>query len=35
MSMEKDAPVSRPAQRTGVINSRAILGELHHGYVDV
>jgi transposase InsO family protein len=28
----KDAPVSRPVQRTGVIRSRAILGGLHHHY---
>jgi hypothetical protein len=31
-SLNKDAPVSRPVQRTGVINSRAILGGLHHQY---
>jgi hypothetical protein len=30
-----DAPASRPVQRTGVINSRAILGELHHRYARV
>ena len=29
-SLNKDAPVSRPVQRTGVISSRAILGGLHH-----
>jgi hypothetical protein len=29
-SLDKDAPVSRPVQRTGVIGSRAILGGLHH-----
>jgi transposase InsO family protein len=29
-SLNKDAPVSRPIQRTGMINSRAILGGLHH-----
>jgi hypothetical protein len=29
------APVSRPVQRTGVINSYAILGGLHHHYVRV
>ena len=28
----KDAPASRPVQRTGVIRSRAILGGLHHHY---
>src|SRR3979409_607895 len=31
-SLKKDAPVSRPVQRTGVISSRAILGGLHHRY---
>jgi transposase InsO family protein len=31
-SLNKDAPVSRSAQRTGVISSRAILGGLHHHY---
>ena len=31
-SLNKDAPVSRPVQRTGVISSRAILGGLHHQY---
>jgi transposase InsO family protein len=34
-SLNKDAPVSRPVQRTGVISSRAILGGLHHQYVRV
>jgi transposase InsO family protein len=29
-SLNKDAPVSRPVQRTGVIRSRPILGGLHH-----
>ena len=33
--VNKDAPVSRPVQRTGVICSRAILGGLHHQYVRV
>ena len=28
-SLHKDAPISRPIQRTGVINSHAILGGLH------
>jgi transposase InsO family protein len=32
-SLDKDAPVSRPVQRTGSIKSHAILGELHHHYV--
>src|SRR6202790_5100200 len=31
-SLNKDAPVSRWVQRTGVIRSRAILGGLHHHY---
>src|SRR6266849_8783717 len=31
-SLNKDAPVSRSVQRTGVISSRAILGGLHHRY---
>src|SRR6476661_5136504 len=34
-SPHKDAPVSRPVQRTGVIRSRAILGGLHHRYARV
>src|SRR5471032_1127084 len=29
-SLDKDAPVSRPSQRIGIINSRPILGGLHH-----
>ena len=31
-SLNKDAPVSRPVQRSGVISARAILGGLHHHY---
>jgi transposase InsO family protein len=31
-SLNKDAPISRPVQRTGIISSRAILGGLHHRY---
>jgi transposase InsO family protein len=31
-SLNKDAPVSRPVQRAGVISSSAILGGLHHHY---
>jgi transposase InsO family protein len=31
-SLNKDASVSRPVQRTGVISPRAILGGLHHRY---
>jgi len=34
-SLNKDAPVSRPIQLTGIINSRPILGGLHHHYVRV
>jgi hypothetical protein len=34
-SLDKDAPVSRQIQRTGVISSRAILGGLHHHYARV
>ena len=34
-SLDKDAPVSRPVQRIGSINSHAILGRLHHHYVRV
>ena len=34
-SLDKDAPVSRPVQRTGIISSQAILGGLHHHYVRV
>jgi transposase InsO family protein len=34
-SLNKDAPVSRPVQQTGVISSRAILGGLHHRYARI
>jgi hypothetical protein len=34
-SLNKDAPVSRPVHRTGVISSHAILGGLHHRYARV
>jgi transposase InsO family protein len=34
-SLNKDATVSRPVQRAGVISSRAILGGLHHRYARV
>jgi transposase InsO family protein len=30
LALDKDAPVSRPVQRTGVVRSLAILGGLHH-----
>src|SRR6202163_1678446 len=33
--LDKDAPVSRPVQRTGIISSSPILGGLHHQYVRV
>src|SRR5262249_22527707 len=32
-SLDKDAPAFRPIQRTGIINSPAILGGLHHYYI--
>jgi hypothetical protein len=32
-SLDKDAPISRPVQRTGRIISRPILGGLHHHYI--
>jgi transposase InsO family protein len=34
-SLDKDAPVSRPVQRTGIIHSHALLGGLHHYYARV
>jgi transposase InsO family protein len=34
-SLDKDAPVSRPVRRSGVISSHAILGGLHHHYVRI
>jgi transposase InsO family protein len=34
-SLNKDAPVSRPIQRSGVISSHALLGGLHHRYARV
>jgi transposase InsO family protein len=34
-SLDKDAPVSRPVQRSGIISSRPILGGLHHQYVRI
>jgi len=34
-SLNKDAPVSRPVQRTGSIKSQTLLGGLHHHYVRV
>ena len=34
-SLDKDTPVSRPVQRTGIVSSRPILGGLHNHYVRV
>jgi transposase InsO family protein len=34
-SLDKDAPLWRPVQRTGSITSHALLGGLHHQYVRV
>jgi transposase InsO family protein len=34
-SLDKDAPLSRPVQRTGSIMSHALLGGLHHHYIRV
>jgi transposase InsO family protein len=34
-SLNKDAPASRPVQRSGVISSHALLGGLHHRYARV
>jgi hypothetical protein len=34
-SLDKDAPVSLPVQRTGIIVSHPILGGLHRYYVRV
>jgi hypothetical protein len=34
-SLDKDAPVPRPVQRTGSISSHPILGGLHHHYARV
>ena len=35
LALDKDAPVSRPIQRTGMVRSLAILGGLHHHYLRV
>ena len=32
-SLNKDAPLSRAVQRTGIIRSHALLGGLHHHYM--
>ena len=34
-SLNKDAPLSRPVQRVGRIVSRALVGGLHHQYVQI
>jgi len=34
-SLNKDAPVSRPVQCTGIISSHPMLGGLHHHYAQV
>jgi len=34
-SLDKDAPIWRPVQRTGVITSNPILGGLHHHYFQI
>src|SRR5271169_7075044 len=34
-SLNKDAPISRLVERTGIIRSRAVLGGLHHQYMRV
>ena len=34
-SLDKDAPVPRPVQRTGSIKSSPILGGLHHQYIRI
>ena len=34
-SLDKDAPAFRPIQRSGIVDSHAILGGLHHHYVRI
>jgi hypothetical protein len=34
-SLDKDAPIWRPVQRTGLITSNPILGGLHHHYIRI
>jgi hypothetical protein len=34
-SLNKDPPISRPVQRTGIISSRPVLGGLHHHHARV
>lgn len=33
LALDKDAPVSRPVQRIGMVRSLAVLGGLHHHYL--
>jgi len=35
LALDKDAPISRPVQRTGVVRALAILGGLHHHYLRI
>jgi hypothetical protein len=35
LSLEKDTPVSRAAERTGHILCRPVLGGLHHQYIRI
>jgi hypothetical protein len=35
LSLEKDAPVSRPVQLAGTVLCRPVLGGLHHQYVRI
>jgi hypothetical protein len=34
-SLDKDVPISRPVQRTGIISPRNVLGGLHHHYMRI
>jgi transposase InsO family protein len=34
-ALQKDAPLPRPIERTGILKSRPILGGLHHQYVRI
>jgi hypothetical protein len=34
-ALDKDAPISRPVQRTGSITSFPIMGGLHHRYARI
>ena len=35
LSLDKDAPISRPTQAVGLVFARPVLGGLHHQYVRV